>query len=69
MAKQKEEKKSKSDLPVARVTCFLSGSLKKQFFDDIQKTGQKECHLAREIIKKYYSSQLQINSNTLKHKV
>lgn len=49
MAKTKKE-----DLIIARVTVFLRGKTKKMFFEEINRTGIKECHLAREIIKKYY---------------
>lgn len=54
MDKPQEGRQDKSELVVARITCFLTGTTKKHFFEEIKRTGVKECHLAREIITQYY---------------
>jgi hypothetical protein len=44
----------KKESPVARVTTFLKGKTKRKFFESMEKTGQTEGSLARDIITKYY---------------
>lgn len=54
---KKQEKSKKSQLVVTKVTTYLTGSVKNKFFEEIERTGALECHLAREIITLYYSTQ------------
>lgn len=44
----------KEKLPLARVTVFLKGPTKKAFFEELERTGNKESKLGKEIIEKYY---------------
>lgn len=48
-------KKNKEEGSIARVTTFLKGKTKNRFFSDVENLKTKECHLAKEIIEKYYS--------------
>ena len=48
------KKKDKKNEPLARVTAFLKGQTKKEFFEELERTGNKESKLAKEIIEKHY---------------
>jgi hypothetical protein len=50
-------KTNKKDAIVARVTVQLSGTSKKHFFEEVERTGITEAKLARKIITEYYSGQ------------
>ena len=47
-------KRDKSQDAVARVTAFLTGTVKDKFFEDQKRMGYKETELAAKIIRKHY---------------
>ena len=51
-------KPDKLNASVAKVYTTLKGKVKKCFFEDVEKQGTKESHLAREIIYKHYKDRL-----------
>lgn len=48
---------SNKDKHVARIAVNLSGSLKKKFFEDVDKQGLPQAKVARKIFQDYYERQ------------
>lgn len=46
----------KLETPKARCTAFLSGKIKRLFYEDIQRTGSKETEHVNMILAKYYDN-------------
>lgn len=55
MANPKNDIQEKKKATKARVTAHLSGQLKKQFFDEVERTGTKESYLLKEILQEHYN--------------
>lgn len=57
---------NKKEMIVARVTVQLTGTAKKSFFEEVERTGIAEAKLARQIISDYYKNGANDNSNAPK---
>lgn len=54
----------KKELPLARVTVFLKGETKRDFFNQIERTNDKEGRLGREIIENHFKEKRSANNGT-----